>query len=354
VRILNIRSIVKATFQEESSLPSRVEDLQFVTRHHTSVYRVRAGGSTFIVHVTPHGTEDLSRIRNNLRALESFVDGDQIPRVLAWRDSGPEALLDQRWAVLVMSDIPGLEMSARTFTPPAWLSLCDLLRRIHSMPAQQGSELSISHRIDRAATFHDFADTFVLQLSGFPLRQERVRAHLRAMTDYVEKHAGAFSVLPRLIHGDINRENIRIHDGRAGIIDWSDMGAGDYAYDLAMLKFSLDSVAPRVSASRIRELALDYRRDFQDDSLELRLRFFLALPGLVSAFWYTNESALFPAARAWRVRTCYLHSEAQWQAPVSLDEAHVLAPTIRTEHWALRIPQPVRGLFYLVAPKRVA
>jgi hypothetical protein len=137
------------------------------------------------------------------------------------------------------------------------------------------------------------------------------------------------------------------------VIDWSDLAAGDYAWDLAALKFTMDSVVPRASAELVRGLAREYRRDFDDDSLEIRLRFFLALCGLLSAFWYTNESALFPAARAWRVRTCYLHSEAQWNTPLRLDDTDSVPPVIRTEHWALRIPQPARGLFYLLAPKRV-
>jgi aminoglycoside phosphotransferase (APT) family kinase protein len=183
---------------------------------------------------------------------------------------------------------------------------------------------------------------------------ERVRAHLDAMNEYLTSHRTSFAIPARLIHGDISRDNIRFHGGQGGIIDWADLGVGDYAYDLAKLKFALDSVVPRQSADLIRELARGYRKRFGDDTLELRLRFFLALPGLVSAFWYTNESALFEAARVWRVRTCYLHSEAQWHTPLRLDGTHFAASVIRTEHWALRIPQPARGLFYLLAPKRVA
>ncbi len=34
--------------------------------------------------------------------------------------------------------------------------------------------------------------------------------------------------------------------------------------------------------------------------------------------------------------------------------SHFQPPIVRTEHWALHIPQPARGVFYLLAPKRVA
>jgi aminoglycoside phosphotransferase (APT) family kinase protein len=295
----------------------------------------------------------LGRIEHNLRRLEPLED-DRIPRVLAFRDSARYAAADQRWAALVMSDIRGEELSPRSFNLAAWSNLCGLVRRVHALPAQREEASQVSRRIDEAEAFPDFAETFVLHLSGLPLGLERVRLHLQAMSEYVSNYRSSFSVPMRLIHGDINRENIRVHGAQAGVIDWSDLGGGDYAYDLAMLKFALDSVAPKRSAHLIRELARDYRQNFQDDTLELRLRFFLALPGLVSAFWYTNESALFPAARAWRVRTCYLHSESQWQTPLCLDGTDASAPVIQTEHWALRIPQPARGLFYLLAPKRVA
>jgi aminoglycoside phosphotransferase (APT) family kinase protein len=353
MRTLNIRALTESIFREESGLPSRLDELRFVSTNHTSVYRVKAGGSSYIVHATPHGTEDLNRIRHNLLRLQWLAD-ERIPRVLAFREAGQDAPLDQRWAILVMSEIAGEELSSQSFNRLAWSSLCDLLRRIHAIAAHGELESAVSPRIDKAAAFTDFAETFALHLSGLPIRQERVRTHLQAVTEYVGKHGETFSVPPRLTHGDINRQNIRVNGGTVGLIDWSDLGVGDYAYDLATLKFALDSVVPTESTGLIRGLARDYRKRFDDDTLELRLRFFLALPGLVSAFWYTNESAQFPAARAWRVRTCYLHSEAQWQTPLCLDGTDFAAPVIRTEHWALRIPQPARGLFYFLAPKRVA
>jgi hypothetical protein len=84
------------------------------------------------------------------------------------------------------------------------------------------------------------------------------------------------------------------------------------------------------------------------------MRFFLALPGLVHAYEYAGQTALFPAARAWRVRTCYLHSEAQWRSPLRLDGGAVGAPATRTPHWPDEMPAQLRGLYYLVAPKRVS
>src|SRR5207302_1302672 len=184
---------------------------------------------------------------------------------------------EQGWAVLVMSEIPGVELSPRSFSVAAWSSLCDLLRRIHSIPANYPPASAISRRIDEPTAFADFAETFRLHLAGLPLASERVRAHVETLTDFIVNHAREFSRPPRLIHGDINRENVRIDGATAGLIDWADLGPGDYAFDLATLKFALDSVAPSVSAKLLRDLAIEYRRNFNDDSLELRLKFYLAL-----------------------------------------------------------------------------
>jgi aminoglycoside phosphotransferase (APT) family kinase protein len=352
VQTLNVRALVETIFREEPGLPSAIDDIRFFAKRHTTVYIVRAGRSNYFVHLTPDGTEELCRLQQNFQQLKR-VGGNGIPRVLAFRTTDPEAPLGQRWAVLVMSEVPGTELSSGSFSRPAWTSLCELLRLVHSaLPSDAGQR--VSPQISEASAFPDFAETFALHVAALPLRPERVRAHLDSMSEYVGANIQTFVVPYRLIHGDLSRPNIRVHGDQAGLIDWAEFGAGDYAYDLATLKFALDSVVPRASAGLIRDLARDYRKRFDDDTLELRLRFFLALPGLVGAFAYTNESALFPAARAWRIRTCYLHSEAQWRTPLRLDGTQFAAPVIRTEHWALRIPQPARGLFYLLAPKRLA
>src|SRR5207245_1783051 len=104
----------------------------------------------------------------------------------------------------------------------------------------------------------------------------------------------------------------------------------------------------------VRARARDYRERFHDGSLEIRMRFFLALAGLVRAFHCADDSAAFRPGRAWRVRTCYLHSETQWRRPLKLDGGEAGAPAVRTEDWALDMRQPLRGLFYLVAPRRVS
>jgi hypothetical protein len=142
---------------------------------------------------------------------------------------------------------------------------------------------------------------------------------------------------------------VLIDGPRAGIVDWLDLGAGDYAHDLASLKFALDSVCPRDSAALLRQQARLYRSIFDDAALELRMRFFLALVGLVRAHSYARHLTPYPPGRAWRVRTCFGHSEAQWGSPLRLDGQEVGAPAVPTDHQPLPPSPALRALFYLAS-----
>jgi len=174
------------------------------------------------------------------------------------------------------------------------------------------------------------------------------------MSVYLADHSAEFQLPTRLIHGDLHRSNIVSTGSSIGLLDWGDLAAGDYAFDLGALKFVLDAVAPRKSTQFIRAWALAYRDRFQDSTLEVRMRFFLALAGLVRAFNCADDSAAFRPSRAWRARACYLHSEAQWRSPLRFEGPVAGAPVARTEDFAVDMRQPMRGLFYLVAPKRVS
>jgi aminoglycoside phosphotransferase (APT) family kinase protein len=352
-RVLNVAALVQEIFRKEPALPASVDSVRFIQRHYSEVYRVEAADRRYIVHVTPDSSEYLQRVRGNLVRLDSLNEPG-IPHVVGWREESWD--LDgggSRWALLVCTEIPGSELSPKTYSPKAWNTLRRLLQRVHAMPGEKADAVSAGH-IHQPESFEDFASSLLLRLAGFPLGQDRVRRHLDAMGQYLHDHQGKFRIPPRLIHGDLNRSNVLVDDDRVGIIDWSELAAGDYAYDLSMLKFMMDSVASRHSTELLRQQVREYRDHFGDDTMEVRMRFFLALSGLVHAFWYASQSSLFPAARTWRVRTCYLHSEAQWAAPLRLDGFPTGAPASRTEHWPLGMPQPLRGVFYLVAPKRVA
>jgi Ser/Thr protein kinase RdoA (MazF antagonist) len=347
VRVLNIRSVIEEICTTEAAVGGPVEHIQFLGHSHSDVYRVMTGGRTFIAHVSPNGIEYLKRLRTNLQIVAVLQD-DRIPREVAWRKS------NAAWAVLMCPEIPGDELNRSNATEAALKSLGDLMLRLHSVedPGQPHNDLA--GRVNEPSAFAAFSETFVRRLVDLPIRADRVRGHLEAMSGYLTAHASEFLVPTRLVHGDLHRSNIVSTGTTVGLLDWGDLTAGDYAFDLAALKFVLDAVAPRKSAEFIRGLARNYRDRFNDASLEIRMRFFLALAGLVRAFNNADDVASFQPGRAWRVRACYLHSETQWRQPLRLDGEDVGAPATRTEDWAVDMRQPLRGLFYLVAPRRVS
>jgi thiamine kinase-like enzyme len=166
------------------------------------------------------------------------------------------------------------------------------------------------------------------------------------MGEYLDRNASSFQIPDRLIHGDLKLDNMVTDGSSVGVLDWVECGRGDYAYDLALLKYSFDSIVPQMSAGLLREQAIEYRARLGDGALELRLRFFLALPGLVAALSFPSRRT---ASRAWRVRTCFLHSEAQWRDPLQLDRLPVGAPAVPTGYSPFAVRDPIRGLLHVLA-----
>lgn len=349
MRILNAPTLLEEIFAREPELPSTVQSIELLARGHADVYRVVAGSDRFVAHISRNGTEYLKRLRANLTRVQ-FLGKAQVPQVVAWcqADAG------HSWSVLICTEVAGRELDRKNASPNGLASLADVLFRLHAVEAPVERRDGILFTADDAAGFGAFSETLLARLADLPVNRERVAAHLRSMAGYLEEHVSAFSGVSRLIHGDLHRSNIVIDGGRVGLIDWSDLSGGDYAYDLATLKFVLDSVAPSLSSEFIRRRACLYREQFDDGTLETRLRFFLSLAGLVRAIHCADDTEALQLSRAWRVRACYLHSEAQWRSPLRLDGTTVGAPAVRTEEFAVDMRQPMRGLFYLVAPKRVS
>ncbi len=347
MRIINVAAILGDLLESELGLTGPLEQIRFIHHGHCDVYRISGGGQGFIAHVSRHCSDYLNRLRQNLLRVAALGE-DRIPRVVAWRESP-----DDGWAVLVCREIPGDELNRATATTAVLNSLADLLFELHSLPVSGDKTNSGIFSVDDPRGFPGFAEMFLARIADLPIRPARAKRHLDEMAAYLEEHADHFHVTPRPIHADLHRSNIVVCGSRVGLLDWGDLSAGDYAFDLATLKFVLDALVPNQSPEFIRQRANFYRDRLQDGSLETRLRYFLALAGLVRAFHCATDTSAFGPGRAWRVRACYLHSEAQWRSPLRLDGPDLGAPAVITEDWAVDMRQPIRGLFFLLAPKKV-
>jgi aminoglycoside phosphotransferase (APT) family kinase protein len=339
--LLNVQSLLEATFADEPGLAAKVQDVRFLQRGLFDTYLVEAADGRFVAQISRDGLGSLIRLKRNLGTLRSLDRPHQLPALLAWRQGDDPEL--EPWAVAISSYIPGDELSPSTLNRKSWTSLCGLLEAVHRLPAKDHQGRRLARASDGPGALSDVAVELERQVPkmGWPVSALDVRPHLREIDRFVDRHGPAFEIAPCFIHGDLSRANIRISNGAAGLVDWADGGYGDYAYDLGCLKFALDSVAPRASPKLIQELARHYRQSFDDQSLELRLAFYLAFTGLAQALAYALAPATFNVTRAMRVRACLLHSIAQWRSPLRLDGPRPGAPASITDHSWLRLPTAI-------------
>jgi aminoglycoside phosphotransferase (APT) family kinase protein len=335
--MLSIHSLLESTFGEESALPATIHDVHFLQRGLFDTYAVEAAGERFVAQLSRDGTGSLIRLKRNLGTLRRLERTHQLPALLAWRQGDDTDL--EPWAMAITSYIPGDELRPSTLNRESWTSLCELMEAVHRLPAEDHRRHRLTRASDGPAAWEDVARELAKQIPkmGWPASAIDIRPELRDIDRFLDSHGPAFEIAPRFIHGDLSRANIRMSNGVAGLVDWADGGYGDYAYDLGCLKFALDSVAPRSSPKLIQELARRYRRSFADESLELRLTFYLAFTGLVRALAYAMAPATFSFTRAMRVRACLLHSLAQWRSPLRLDGQRTGAPAAVTDHSWLRL-----------------
>jgi aminoglycoside phosphotransferase (APT) family kinase protein len=223
------------------------------------------------------------------------------------------------WAALVYEELKGKALNAANFSAEAWTGLADLLERVHELEGETELSTAPVFRHGEASAFSAFSEALLLRIDDLPLRAERVVTQLDELAGYAAKNAASFRIEPRLIHGDLDRSNIIVGLDGVGLLDWGAMGTGDYAFDLATLRFVLDSVAPRVAQRLAAELAARYRTRFQDDALETRLRFYGPLAGLVKAYEAAGDTREDPESRARKVWARFLYAESLWRHSLRLD-----------------------------------
>lgn len=324
MNFLNIRQQLDEIVDDELGLVGSARSFEFLHHNHTDVYRVRARGQSFIAHASSGSKAYLRRVRNNLERLADLEDGG-IPKVVAWRVSNGGILPGYEWAILVYEELDGRALSPANFSARAWNSLADLLQRVHDLDGDAEGSTAPVFRHGEASAFSAFSQALLVRIANLPLRLERVVSQLDEMADYAASHADSFRIQPRLIHGDLDSTNIIVGPNRIGLLDWGAMGTGDYAFDLATLRFVLDSVARRVAQRLVSDLAERYATRFHDDALDTRFRFYAPLAGLVKAYEIAGDTAEDPLSRTRQVWSRFLYAESLWRHSQVLDSPLLVA-----------------------------
>jgi thiamine kinase-like enzyme len=87
-----------------------------------------------------------------------------------------------------------------------------------------------------------------------------------------------FSSHTSLLHGDLHYSNIIVNgENRFYLIDWEMTEGGDYCKDLAYFKArTLDYLYPGDNQSLFDNLMTHYKEAFEEDNLEIRMRYYLS------------------------------------------------------------------------------
>ncbi|HEY1751492.1 MAG TPA: aminoglycoside phosphotransferase family protein [Caulobacteraceae bacterium] len=192
-----------------------------------STFTVEADGEALLLKVEPGG-----RIGAHRRAAAACAhlgaQGYPAPRVLA------------------MGEVPGFAYSLRTYLPGAPMDPRDgrhAAALIELVERQAGGAAAVG-LLDPADWPGSVVDPVLNGGEGFCVL-ETMRAHSvesAALLDRVQAlvRAGRDRLPPAddIVHHDFNPANILVESGEVtGVIDWEGVGAGDRAFDLAVLLF---------------------------------------------------------------------------------------------------------------------
>lgn len=339
MQFVDVRRLLDEIVDDELRLVGSPRAFRFVRLDRTEVYRLQVGSRSYVAHVSSGSKTYLKQLRENLDRLSDLND-PRIPRVLAWRSSNGGVLPAYEWAVLVHDDFEGRPLSAANLSGSVWSGLADLLQRLYELDGDPVRSTAPVFSYDNISGFGEFGRALLLRIAHLPLQVEGVAAQLEQMDAYVRKNVSSFRIQPRLIHGDLDRSNIIVGAKGLGVLGWGAMRTGDYAFDLALLRFVLDSVAPKAAHGLLAGLAKRYRYTFADHSLESRLQFYLPLAGLVRAYEAAGETGVEPEQRARFVWYRCRYAESQWRRRLSAETHRVLTPAADASRWMTRVLEP--------------
>ena len=188
-----------------------------VVLHHTERAVVRLGDDVYVKVDADH-----ARLEREVAAMGAVADRAlRVPEVL-WTRPG----------VLAMTALPGRPLARHgepsPFDTDAWWRAGAVARAIHTTPVPADLAASfapdgLSSRIESERRW--LIDDGRIDAAVVHARAEHAHRHLDGRT-----HERAFG------HGDLQCEHVLVDaDGSIAVIDWGDAGAGDPAYDLAVL-----------------------------------------------------------------------------------------------------------------------
>ncbi len=268
-----------ALFEDKMKNPRNLRILKEVDTGYLSlVYILSVNGRDYSVkmyHQRYNGSNLCVKERDNIIK----VSLDAAPKVIFYSKHIENEFNRE---ILVMEKVDGVPITKEVFNDRVFVELIEVLKRLHARRLNKKLWTIDGKRVHncRKVMMPFLRDRKVIS-------QKRVTQHLDALENYYFENRDLFKVQKRMIHGDLWWDNILVNDGKVKIVDWLDFDEDDYCRDLAQLKIgTLDEVLDvRRSEEYFMKILNIYRREFDDETIHERMRYFLPLMYLEESFY---------------------------------------------------------------------
>lgn len=203
---------------------SKVKPLSIVDsskgRDHT-VFIIDSKKGKFVIRFAK---EDFHTLKSHDYALKKWHKlGIPVPKILALgKDYDIETFID------------GESIKKKELSDDIIVELANIIKKMHSLKTKKYSYIDIKG-VGCKDSWEIFQRDF-LRDKLLRIRKLMTSKEFAILTDFLEKNIVRDFNSPRLLHKDLNPDNILIHKGKiSGIIDASDAISGDPLFDIAIL-----------------------------------------------------------------------------------------------------------------------
>jgi thiamine kinase-like enzyme len=184
--------------------------------------------------------------------------------------------------ILVMEKCEGEPLSKDNFSPQIYEKLIRILLKLHKTEPDSLGEMKEIERIEKC---REVMNRFLQVNHVIPM--PKVNRLLDELKKYFLEKRDIFEIRNTLIHGDLWWDNILVNGNDITIIDWLEASRRDYCRDLSQLKLgTLDEILDeRQSDIYFNKIIRAYGEEFNDNTVDLRLRYYLPMMYLEESFY---------------------------------------------------------------------
>jgi len=224
-----------------------------------------------------NGTAVCQTESNNIQKARKVIP-DAVPRVLFCSNYVENKF---RREIMVMENAKGIPINEKNLDEKVYENLISVLKRLHSTRTGKINISNEKKRIDECR------NTIIEFLKNEDIiAKKRVIKHLDTLREYYFEKT-IFNFQKTIIHGDLWWDNILVDSGKIRIIDWLESSEQDYCRDLAQLQIGVlnELFDSEKSQYFFKKILNTYKREFNDEKIFERIRYYLSVMYLEEAFY---------------------------------------------------------------------